>query len=199
MATSSEVVLAQTGRCPVIPIARLRLGRAGLMAGVLALGACGTSAPELPPPPCPTALFLDGAERTSAYRTGAEPRPGELRYMAVLTDLSSTCRYYGDEGSAGVDVDLSFKLIAERGPALSGSEEVTYFVATVGPNGQILARDVLSGDLPFAGDEERVGFSEDLTLRLPSVTPAEGADYRLYIGFQLDDEELKRREQPLLR
>ena len=199
MATSSEVVVAQAERCSVIPNVRLRLGRAGLMAGVLALGACGSSAPELPPPPCPTALLLDGAEQTTAYRAGAEPRPDELRYLAVLTDLASTCRYYDDVNSQGVDVDLSFKLIAERGPALSTSEEVTYFVATVGPDGQILARDVLRGDLPFAGDEERVGLSEALTLRLPSVTPSEAAAYRLYIGFQLDDEQLKRREQPLFR
>ena len=188
MATSSEAVVAQK-----------RSGRSALLAGVLALGACGSSEPELPPPPCPTALFLDGAERTAVYRTGAEPRPSELRYLAVLTDLSSTCRYYGEAGSAGVDVDLSFKLIAERGPALSGSEEVTYFVATLGPDGQILARDALSGDLPFAGDEERVGLAEDLTLRLPSIRPAQAADYTLYVGFQLDDAQLRRREQPLLR
>ena len=138
-------------------------------------------------------------ERTSAYRADAEPRPADLRYLAVLTDLASVCRYYDDTNGQGVDVDLSFKLIAERGPALSGSEEVTYFVATLGPDGQILARDVLRGDLPFAGDEERVGLSEALTLRLPSVTPSEAADYTLYIGFQLDDAELRRREQPLLR
>jgi hypothetical protein len=184
---------------PVISNARLRLGQAGAAAGLLALGACGSADPELPPPPCPTALLLDGAERTSAYRTGAEPRPSELRYMAVLTDLTSTCRYYDEVNAQGVDVDLSFKLIAERGPALSGSEEVTYFVATLGPNGQILSRDALSGDLPFAGDEERVGLTEDLTLRLPSVTPAQAADYTLYVGFQLDDAELRRREQPLFR
>ena len=31
-----------------------------------------------------------------------------------------------------MDVTFSFKVIAERGPAFLGSEEVTYFVATVG-------------------------------------------------------------------
>ena len=199
MAIPSAVGLAQQARCSVIPIARRRLGRGIFLAGILALGACGSTDPDLPPPPCPTALFLDGAEQTAAYRTGAEPRPDELRYLAVLTDLSSTCRYYDATDGEGVEVDLSFKLIAERGPALSGNEEMTYFVATLGPDGQILARDVLSGDLPFAGGEERVGLAEDLTLRLPSVTPAQAADYTLYIGFQLDDAQLRRREQPLLR
>lgn len=168
--------------------------------GVLALAACSSAEPELPPAQaCPAAMLLDGAEHISAYRAGAEPRPDELRYVAVLTDLSSACRYFDDASGQGVDVDLSFKLIAERGPALSGSEEITYFVATVGPGNQILARDALSGDLPFSGDEERVGLSEDLTLRLPSITPAQAAAYTLYVGFQLEDAELERREQPLLR
>ena len=98
-----------------------------------------------------------------------------------------------------MDVDLSFKVIAERGPALLGREEVTYFVATVAPDGRILTRDALGGDLPFVEDEERVGLSEDLTLRLPEVTPAQGSYYRLFIGFQLDDQELRRRAQPPAR
>ena len=119
---------------------------------MLALAACSSTEPEVPPAEaCPAALLLDGAERTSVYRDEAAPRPDELRYIAVLTDLSSSCRYYSDDTGQGVEVDLSFKLIAERGPALSGSEEVTYFVATVGPGNQIFSRDVLSGDLPLPG------------------------------------------------
>lgn len=174
-------------------------GRAALLAGVLALGACGSAEPELPPPPCPTALLLDGAQHTSAYRAGAEPRASELRYLAVLTDLGSSCRYYEDGTREGVDVDLTFNLIAERGPALSGVEELTYFVATVGPGRQVRSEHVLRGDLSFAEGEQRTGWTEELTLRLPSITPTEAADYTLYVGFKLDDAELRRREQPLLR
>jgi hypothetical protein len=167
---------------------------------MLAFAACTSAEPELPPgEACPAALLLDGAERTSVYSAGAEPRADQLRYVAVLTDLSSSCRYYSDDTGPGVDIDLSFKLIAERGPALSGSEEVTYFVATVGPGNQIVSRDVLSGDLPFTGDSERVGLSEDLTLRLPSITAAQSAAYTLYVGFQLDDPQLEREQQPTLR
>jgi hypothetical protein len=145
-------------------------------------------------------MFLDGAEQTAVYSAGAgmEPNPEQLRYMAVLTDLSSSCRYDDDANAPGVDVDLSFKVIAERGPALLGREEVTYFVATLGPDRRILARDTLGGDLPFE-DKQQVGLSEDLTLRLPSITPAQAPYYTLLVGFQLDDEELKRREEPLLR
>ena len=175
--------------------------RAAVVAGILAVGACSSSTPEAPPPPCPTALLLDGAERTSAYRAAAEaaPRPDDLRYVAVLRDLTSSCRYYDDGSKQGVDVDLTFNLIAERGPALSGVEELTYFVATVGPGRQIRSEQVLNGDLAFGEGEQRTGWTEELTLRMPSITPAQAADYTLYVGFKLDDAELKRREQPPLR
>ena len=174
---------------------------AAVLAGALGLAACSSSNPEPAPPACPPALFLDGAAQIAVYSPGAgtQPRPDQLRYLAVLSDLSSSCRYYDDAQGQGVDVDLSFKVIAERGPALLGKEEVTYFVATVAPDGRILTRDALGGDLPFVEDEQRVGLSEDLTLRLPEVTPAQGSYYRLFIGFQLYDQELRRRAQPPAR
>jgi len=172
-----------------------------MLAGALSLAACASPDPEAPPAACPAALFLDGAERTSAYRagSGAEPSPDQLRYIAVLADLTSSCSYFESGDNKGVDVDLTFNLIAERGPALSGVEELTYFVATVGPGRQVRSEHVLNGDLAFAESEQRAGWTESLTLRLPSVTPAVAKDYMLFIGFKLDDEELKRREQPLLR
>jgi hypothetical protein len=167
---------------------------------VVVLGACGSTAPEAPPAPplCPATLLLEGADRTTMYRAGGEARPSEIRYLAVLRDLTSACRYDTGGDGAGVEVDLTFNLIAERGPALSGSEELTYFVATMAPDGRILAKDMLKSELAFADDEDRTGWSEDLTLRLPSVTPEDGGRYILYVGFQLNEAELARRRQPLL-
>jgi hypothetical protein len=164
---------------------------------MLALGACGSTAPAPPPAPlCPATLLLEGAERTTTYRAGAEPRPGELRYLAVLSDLTSTCRYQDE----GVEVDLTFSLTAERGPTFfSAPEEVTYFIATLGPDGQILKKDEFSAELDFEEGYAGARWSEELTLLLRSVTPEEGGGYTLYVGFQLDDAELTRRRQPLLR
>ena len=71
-------------------------------------------------------------------------------------------------------------------------------MATVGPGRQILSKQLLTAISPSRG-RGAGRLAEQLTLRLPSVTPAQGQDYSLFIGFQLDDEELKRREQPLLR
>jgi hypothetical protein len=161
----------------------------------LALAACGTSTPEAPPA-CPTALLLQGAERTASYSPGAERKPDALRHLAVVNNLASTCRF----GEAGVDVDLAFDLIAERGPAFSGDAvDLSYFVATIGPGRQILSKQVFSSEIPFADNDDRAGVSEQLTLRLPAVTPEQGQAYAIFLGFQLDRAELQDRMRPLLR
>ena len=165
--------------------------------GLLALGACSSTEPPPPAPDCPATLLLAGAERTTAYRPGAEARASDIRYLAALFDLTSACRYYTGEDGTWVDVDLAFSLVAERGPAMSGDEEVRYFVQAVGPDGRTIpgAQWMLSGDLGFEDGQERVGWSEELTLRLPSVTSDSGAGYTLYVGFPLDEADLARRRQ----
>ena len=165
---------------------------------MVALGACGSTAPEPPaqPPPCPAALLLDGAERTTTYRVGTAPSASDLRYVAILTDLASACRYQDE----GVEVDLMFNLTAERGPAFPATpEEVTYFIATLGPSGEILKRDAFAAELDFEEGFGGARWTEELTLLLRSVTPETGADYTLFVGFQLDEAELARRGQRLLR
>jgi hypothetical protein len=145
---------------------------------------------------CPGVLILQGAERTAAYAEGAAGKPDGQRYLAVLTNLRSACGY--DE--TGVDVDLAFDLIVERGPALAGNGvELTYFIATMGPGEEILDKQLLTSDIEFTGDEQVAGSAEQLTLRLPTVSPADAVGHALYVGFQLEDAELDQRLQPLLR
>jgi hypothetical protein len=171
---------------------------AAVMLALLLAGCAGSkdeAAPAAAPPGCPGALILQGAERTEAYADGGTT-PDRQRYLAVVTHLASACGY----GEAGVDVDLAFDLIVERGPALEGDRvPLTYFVATMGPGEEILAKQVLDAEVVFQPGEEVAGSAEQLTLRLPAVTPEQGGAYALYVGFQLDEAELDQRLTPLLR
>ena len=163
----------------------------------LALAGCASDESPAPQPPaCPPTLILQGAERTAAYSPGADPTPSALQHMAVLTNLASACSFGGD----GVDVDLAFDLIAERGPAMTGdTAELTYFVATLGPGEEVLAKQLLTSEIAFEPEERVAGIAEELTYRLPSVTAGQGQGYLIYLGFQLDPAELDQRLQPLFR
>jgi hypothetical protein len=158
----------------------------------LLLAACGS--PSAPPPaPCPTVLFLKGAERTADYVPGPSPRPADLRYLAVLKDLVSLCRYE----DSGVDVALRFNLFAEQGPAYGGGPlQLTYFVASLGPDQQILSKQLLDAVIEFPEGQQRAGSSQEMTVHMPNVTPTAGLQHSVFVGFQLDDAEMRRRLEP---
>jgi hypothetical protein len=156
----------------------------------LVVSACGSSDPEQPAAPCPTVLFLKGAERTADYRPGSSPRPADLRHLAVLTELVSICRYEAN----GVDVALRFDLVAEKGPAYEGGPlRLTYFVASLDPDQQVLSKPLFDVDIEFPEDQQRAGSTQEMTLHMPAVTEAAGAGYSVFVGFQLDDAEMRRR------
>lgn len=158
--------------------------RRGILLGPLAaiLAACGLFAddPEVPTS-CPRAEIPGGADVTASYRTGATRNPSALRYAAALSRLQSSCR----DGAGNLEVDLAFDVIAERGPELGGAPvDVTYFVAVVGPDGRIQSKQLFNTQIDVEAGRATGGIREDLTLRLPGVTPAEARPLRIYIGFQ---------------
>jgi hypothetical protein len=168
------------------PTARI----ASIAAASLALlSACGSSAPPQPAP-CPTTLLLKGAERTADYRPGPSPRPADLEHLAVLSNLVSLCRYEEN----GVDVALRFNLIAEKGPAYgSGPLRLTYFVASLGPDQEVLSKPAFDVDVEFPEGQQRAGSTQEMTVHMPGVTPAMGPRYSVFVGFQLDEAEVHRR------
>lgn len=175
------------------PHPRWSVGLGTLGLAVLLSGCGGT--PE-PVAPCPSARILDGAEQTSIYRAEGQRRSNDLRYVAALSELGSSCVY--DDDGEGVEIGLRFRLIAERGPAFADTgENVSYFVATVGPGQEILSRDLLVSEVAFTEGQDLAGWVEDLTLRLPTVPADNGRSYVLYVGFALGDDEIRARDLPL--
>jgi hypothetical protein len=166
-----------------------RFGIAVPLLGLLLSACASSSAPEAPPP-CPTALFLKGAERTAAYLPGTTPRPADLQHLAVMTNLVSACSY----GDGNLDVALRFDLIGEKGPAYGGGPlPLTFFVATIGPDQQVLNKQLFDATVEFPEAQQLGGSAQELTVRLPSVERDAGQQYAVYLGFQLDDAEIQRR------
>jgi hypothetical protein len=187
----NEASVARKG--PASVVSRLTTRAIPLAAAALALllSACaGSSSSSSNPAACPTVLLLKGAERTAAYRPGPDPRPADLEYLAVMTNLATACTYTED----GADVALRFDLIGEKGPAYeSGPLSLTYFVATIRPNEQVWNKQLFNTEVVFSEGAERGGHAEEMTVQLPKVQAADGAGYQVYLGFQLDDAEMRRR------
>lgn len=151
-------------------------------AAVLAsfLSACANQAADVVLDACPPAQIAVPSDRI-----GHNNEEGELRFVAIMEQLDSSCRRDDDD----VEVDITFVMRAERGPAFEGQPvRLTYFLATVDPKREIVDKQILDVQLDFEPDQPESALRERVTLRLPASTEATGANYNLYLGFQPDQQ-----------
>jgi hypothetical protein len=139
----------------------------------------GSGEPAPIPPGCPPVHALIGADRVSSYRS-PEAQADDLEYVAALNQVRSRCRTIDD----GIEVDVAFELVVERGPALpSDPLRIGYFIATLAaPNDALIGKRVLPVELAF-GDAELAGTTETVTFRLTGVDPASPPTRRLVVGL----------------
>jgi hypothetical protein len=96
-----------------------------------------------------------------------------------------------DYDRGGVTVQLQLAILGIRGPADAGrATAFDYFVAIADPNGNIVAKEVFPVSFNF-DNRQRVGQIEDLEQRIPLADQADGAAYKIVVGFQLSPAELE--------
>jgi hypothetical protein len=171
----------------------MRLAAGLILVALTAVTACSSNEEGAPGPACPLAFIIGGASRMAVPPPSVSEDPQALRYVAALSDIRSDCRH--DEGA--IEVDIGFDLLAQRGPALEGDRaNVTYFVATIGPDQTILDKQTFEAEVQFPEGRQVAGIFEALTLRIP-IASATDALPELYVGFQLDPAELRAPPSPL--
>ena len=142
------------------------------------LGACANNVADQAGIACPQTQIAVPSDRI-----GHSDDDGNIRYIATIEKLISSCEVNGDH----VAVDLAFNLKAERGPVFEEKPvSLTYYVATVDPKREIVDKQLLSVDLALQPEQAENVIREELTLHLPLSSDATGANYNLYLGFQPD-------------
>lgn len=98
-----------------------------------------------------------------------------------------------EEIKKGADVEFSVDFIAEKGPRLGGNSfSVPYFVSILDPSDKILGKEVITAKFEFSGSRKTDDRQETLHVFIP--TPDKDSrpeDYRVLIGFQLTEDQLK--------
>lgn len=155
-------------------------GSAVALTAASLLGACAGLPSEPVSVACPLVKIA-----APANRLGHNNPQGELRFVAVIDELSSSCSRDDDD----ILVDIAFTLSARRGVALGeGPVPISYFLATVDPNRKIIDKQILFLAIDLERDRPSSTLRETVTLRLPASTEASGANYSLYLGFQPDQQ-----------
>ncbi|MFC3124149.1 hypothetical protein ACFOD4_03680 [Pseudoroseomonas globiformis] len=165
------------------------------MAGVVALLAgCGgrTGAPDPlrnAQAPCPEIGILRDAAELTRFRPGAGQDLTAMQLNASLTGFDARCDYAPDR--AGLDVTLTPRFSAERGPAATGSTvNIPYMVAVLDGD-RILSRAAYQLPVAFPQNVARSrSQGEELSIRIPGL-PQAAAQKRVLLGFVLSPEELE--------
>lgn len=165
---------------PLAPALARHLASATILLVLAGCGLFGTDEPDVPPPGCPPVHALIGADRVASYAAPGE-RIGDLRYVAAINQVRSRCRASGD----GIELDVAFELVAERGPAMGpGPLQLRYFVATLAaPDDRVVGKRMFPIELTFGG-RDLAGLSELTTLRLPWLDPDQPPTRRLVVGLE---------------
>lgn len=157
-------------------------GKALAVASLLALAACAGDYADALKLECPQVAIMADADQITL--TGPNGAPASSAYMENFT---GSCGY-GDEGN--VDVEMAVLIEGER-PRGAAPETVSYpyFVAVVGPDRQILAREAFEAKIDYA-NQDRYGKAVESLQQVIPLNGRQGKDYKVLIGFQLTREQL---------
>lgn len=165
----------------------------GLLAGCSSLGLSDPPTANLG---CPKVAIVRDTSKVTQFRAGQGRDLTDVTSRAALVDFQGGCDY----GRDGVSVDFSLRLVAERGPALTGNEAVyRYFVAIARPDHSIIAKREFDTSVTFPAGATRAGSEESLTQTIPLPEGEDAGAYQVLLGFQLSPEQLDYNRRQLTR
>ena len=152
----------------------------------LLLAGCSSWFESEDAPPCPRAALVDGADRVVRF-AGEGRTPQDVAFEARILGVGGECEFTDEERRVIVDMDL--RIEGARGPALGTKDApLSYFVAVVGPEGDVLAREEFATAIPLK--EERAIIIEQLEPEIPLSQGRRAASYTVFVGLIVTEEEL---------
>jgi hypothetical protein len=152
----------------------------------LLLAGCSSWFESEDAPPCPRAALVDGAEQVVRF-AGEGRTPEDVAFEARILGVGGECEFTDEQRR--VIVDMALRIEGARGPALAGEQApLSYFVAVVDPEGQVLAREEFTTEIPL--EEDRAIISEELEPEIPLLEGRRAASYTIFVGLVVTEEEL---------
>ena len=166
------------------------------------LSACSSGAwwkDEPDPRPCPKVAVLADAAAITAFKPGTGRDLTDILYEARFPSTGApkgSCAYDTDDetGVGTIDVEFRLDMSAARGPAdTTRRAPLQYFVIATDTSEKrsILVRKLFDIVAEFPGNRTQATLvDQPVYLTLPIKKGQTGADYLVFIGFQLIREQL---------
>jgi hypothetical protein len=198
-----------------MPRERVRTGHrlvkfcAVLGSALLILGGCSTIeevteelpliGKSVPPPPCPQIKVLADASNITQFRPGPGRDITDILLEAEITAFSGACEYEGDDGLwERVKVELeSIRFDVTRGPASRvRSAKLRYFVKIPHFYPSPIGAAEFDFRVAFPENRNSIEVSDSgIEVDIPLRRGARGADFIIYLGFVLNEEQIERNRQ----
>ena len=166
--------------------ARAIAGAAALASAFL-MAAC-SSLGSGDPVRCPQATIMPDLQAVAKFGPGPSRQDSNLAYGARMLASSVSCEL--DKKRNGITVTTKLGIVALRTSTEVKKGQVTYLVAVVDRNAQILTERDFVVDLDFPSTQRRLEVGEEHTTFIPLAKGRGGDDYGIVFGFRLTPEEL---------
>jgi hypothetical protein len=137
---------------------------------------------------CPKAYIVGDASSLVRFKQGPGRDPTDVLFRADVMKAENKCEF----SRSGVTIETKVQLGVQEGPAAASQNRqatFNYFVALIGPNNQILAREEFTADYRFEGNRTRLAGLEELTQRA-GFSAEQAGGYQVAIGIAVTPEEL---------
>lgn len=138
-------------------------------------------------------MLRDAAE-VIRYKPGPGRDMTDIMEHAKFAQLGLKCDHKGNR----LEIALTIDIAVERGPAAQGREvQLPYFVAVLGPDDEILAKEIFTSVAQVPPERRRLGIREETEQIIPLQDFQTGANFEIMIGFQLTEVELEENRRRL--
>ncbi len=125
-------------------------------------------------------MILRPLANTAVFGPTAEPRPDNVAFYGLLSEVDRSCDFTGDS----VRLTLDVIVVGQRGPARQANAvDFTYFVAVTAPGQQVLSKRPFSVHIAFEPDQVRAGVTDHIVETIP-LGGHKASDLNLLVGFQ---------------
>lgn len=167
---------------------RLRAGALRNTAGILlafTAVSCQKNPFQVTESNCPAVSVVSNVGSITRF-AGTGRNTGDVAFNASITGVHVDCRQ-----SESIDMEVSFSIVAQRGPAMTeSSATLPYFLILMRDNHRITVKKIYETSIRFAAGSDRAAVRETITQRFDTTDPARRYDYELLIGFQLTPDEV---------
>ena len=166
----------------------MRLPRLALTACVmLGVTGCGVFGDQRRLP-CPNFLLLGDAEKMTRFRAGPGRDITDVEFRAVIVDFRGTCKHTRSQ----VEAEFVIEIVVQRGPAYRSREaSFEFFVAIPRFHPAPAGKKTFPVKVTFEDNATRLIYRDEIALKIPLASGEVGANYDVYLGFQLGPEQLE--------